>query len=1088
MSEDKKPLRDPYEFYDEYEIEDIHTGETYHYNDKPAAFGLIGGGLALLACLIIVALMGVIYHRDKRSVPLSHLVMACIGVLAAALCAGVCVMTKGAMAKRGNINHMLLAIGLIAALIFFAYFLASSVYIFMYRPFHYSAMTAKYNNRTEWDDTFGNNWTFEDGWGEDRRIIWWVVFFGLVATVGFLIAAICLWLLSQFPVQSARLALGAACFAGVLLGLFAIDYLWTARKELSGYATRNMNHRLLLTLLVLLAVGVFLLFVNAILNMLKKRVGHFVLGILLIIFLFIFICVLGLVLRDLRKRQFSTIKDNSNCAAILDSLHEDDIKDACPQKYLTGTCTKEFLVRRWERGSDSAFLNPGCCQSINSRLLWNLYIVGCLSLLFATAVLVAIAFDLYLSDPSEYLEFADKKFGLFELVFVVLCLLALIAFGFYWGFRPDDKELRQNGNNPNVVSSGYLNNVEGYEAGDYEVVDLHKVYNDSIPDSAFGHEDYKSNSANATGINDSDKSVDSNDWFTTSNSILTLKDDPSICQANWKCGFRLGILAKNGQFRNYSATNKNLGSERARSLFFNDSNSNNDFILLFGSADELNKVLRGLSVSSTDISQDTTVIFNGEQLNLDDLDSLGLKNGENLSNVTLTSTGASFNLDNSYEVKGFSSNRECYYNNSCQSDLVCVSNGQKQCKKAFVFYPNDGLIDVLIPLKVLNKDGNQVDYNESSIRSTSYYTYNGKKVFINNVGLKNANATFKVPNPVKSGVVLDINLFDKANHYLPVSQRHHIPIRSANPYITEDVLLLTKNGKGCVGEADVNKCFNDAKLSYTDIEVLVKDGETGEEQDNLDIKLYSGQTLDKYLSKDETNEHGYASFENVAYDNYTIVFEGNDEYQAAKEAVLLQSEKDGSVTLLLNKADSSNVVLEQYISNGDVDRDLVLSVVSYGTEQCRKSGAKDCMKSCKVDPLNKYCAYATFETDVQKNRSGYEKIDIEKFTVSYYLVYLRDSPKYTQTCSANKSAETAYYPKSKTTLRSLNYDWQSERKLANTNVNYQTLYCFTGWGMNSKKAYRKNTGSKEPTAADCASLYPSSSDFNVGKLQDANNK
>lgn len=66
--EAKKPLKENYDFYDDYDIEDIDTGENYNYDDSSCKWGLIGGGLALLACLVIVGLMGAIYHRDKNAV------------------------------------------------------------------------------------------------------------------------------------------------------------------------------------------------------------------------------------------------------------------------------------------------------------------------------------------------------------------------------------------------------------------------------------------------------------------------------------------------------------------------------------------------------------------------------------------------------------------------------------------------------------------------------------------------------------------------------------------------------------------------------------------------------------------------------------------------------------------------------------------------------------------------------------------------------------------------------------------------------------------------------------------------------------
>lgn len=199
--------------------------------------------------------------------------------------------------------------------------------------------------------------------------------------------------------------LGAACFAGVVLGCFALDRLWTAKNYFGNYAFKDMEHNLLNGILLALIIAIVLFTLNAILNIFKKRAGHFIFGILLIVFLFIFICLLGLVLRDLRKRQFQQIQKPHNCANLIDSFHQDDIKDACDNKYLSTQCTKPFLRAKWETDGSAGFINPQCCQSVNNYLLWPLYICGIFSLLLIAATLVAIACNFYLSDKSEYLEF-----------------------------------------------------------------------------------------------------------------------------------------------------------------------------------------------------------------------------------------------------------------------------------------------------------------------------------------------------------------------------------------------------------------------------------------------------------------------------------------------------------------------------------------------------------------------------------------------------------------------------------------------------------------------------------------------------------
>ena len=46
----------------------------------------------------------------------------------------------------------------------FGYFLASSVYIFMYRPFHFGYLIKTHNNKEDWEDTF-DDWSYNEAWG-----------------------------------------------------------------------------------------------------------------------------------------------------------------------------------------------------------------------------------------------------------------------------------------------------------------------------------------------------------------------------------------------------------------------------------------------------------------------------------------------------------------------------------------------------------------------------------------------------------------------------------------------------------------------------------------------------------------------------------------------------------------------------------------------------------------------------------------------------------------------------------------------------------------------------------------------------------
>lgn len=85
--------------------------------------------------------------------------------------------------------------------------------------------------------------------------------------------------------------------------------------------------------------------------------------------------------------------------------------------------------------------------------------------------------------------------------------------------------------------------------------------------------------------------------------------------------------------------------------------------------------------------------------------------------------------------------------------------------------------------------------------------------------LNNNTLHFDVPKPVRSDVGISVNLNDTDDHYIPAAEYYTIPIHSATPYQTDELLLLTKDGKGCVGSTNVAQCFANKKIAYADIDI-----------------------------------------------------------------------------------------------------------------------------------------------------------------------------------------------------------------------------------------------------------------------------
>ncbi len=1004
---EKTPLKEDYNYYDDYDIEDINTGETRHGTDASGAgIGLLGGGLALLACLVMVALTAVIFHRDMSHLPLCHLIMVCLGVLIAAFGIFMCLQARKAEKNNTEPNHMLMGIAFFLCMMMLGYCVASAFFFYMFRPFHHCHLVKKHVNGTEWNDTFGSNWTFEDGWGEDRRILWWITFFTVVAAVGFLILAIVLWKMTKYKVQMARIILGLACLAGVILACFALDYLWTSRTMYENYVFRAMNHKLFTALIVLLVVIVVLLLANAIWNVLHKRSGHFVLGTVLLVVLFIFACILGLILRDLRQRQLKSANNPQKCAALLDALHQDDIKDSCPNKYLSGQCTKSYLVSKWESKGEAAFLNPGCCGPTQCWSDYPLFLASKFCFLLIACLIIAIAMNYFLSDTSEYLDFSDKSSRLFEIICVVGIVLTLIAFGFYFGFRPSDKVPRTNSSSP-LAQTNIYGGIKQYEDKSFTPVDLPKVYDGTVPESVYY------NPAINSGPTITQKRRLALSQLKTKDQIMTFKLD---CGTKPNCGGRFGVLAINGKFPLYT-NHKNVGTKQARHLFFDDQNINDDFMMVHGTQAELNALVANLYVTPHKLEGETDVVFNGERIaDLTKLDNLGLKSSESPKSVTLTSSGKVFNdfVAQNYKIVSHKSNPACYATNSCVSSLVCFELAtHTNCRKAFRFLKQTGSTQVTLPLTVTDANGKVVNYSENGVRATAFYTYNGRQYNISPINLVGNKLVFDVPKPVSGSVPVTLNISDANGHYLPTSRSFSVSQHSDSKMSIQTQKLLTSDGKGCVGAKDVNACWAAKQSKFTSIEVKAVDSDDLSAVEDIPVKLYSGVDGSKFVASKNSNDLGYATFENAAYDYYTVKFDGNDTFLPTSQQIPVQSDIQGDATLYLHKRSSTSAVIEQYVNNsGTQDQDLALSITSH-------SGT-----TCKVDPLSKYCGYSHYMNDIGRNTSGYERVKIDKFTTSHYLAMLQSSPAYSGTCGAADISKYQYYPGNEnTTLRSLGYQW-----------------------------------------------------------------
>lgn len=74
-----------------------------------------------------------------------------------------------------------------------------------------------------------------------------------------------------------------------------------------------------------------------------------------------------------------------------------------------------------------------------------------------------------------------------------------------------------------------------------------------------------------------------------------------------------------------------------------------------------------------------------------------------------------------------------------------------------------------------------------------------------------------------------------------------MPVHSPSPYQADELLLLTKDGKGCVGTTDPNACFASKTLKYSNVDILVKDADSGLSLQGIPITMASGMSSSKLV-------------------------------------------------------------------------------------------------------------------------------------------------------------------------------------------------------------------------------------------------
>lgn len=143
---------------------------------------------------------------------------------------------------------------------------------------------------------------------------------------------------------------------------------------------------------------------NLVLNIVKKRVLYFILGILLLMLGLGYAVKLSYNLRLYRAAMEPGVSVTDSALSDLNSFHQQDFDGVCG-KYIEGdSCKKTFNVVKFESRMEKAALNPACARGIRDHIYNTFFLAAVFGLFGVVFTGVVVACDFYLSDTSEFME------------------------------------------------------------------------------------------------------------------------------------------------------------------------------------------------------------------------------------------------------------------------------------------------------------------------------------------------------------------------------------------------------------------------------------------------------------------------------------------------------------------------------------------------------------------------------------------------------------------------------------------------------------------------------------------------------------
>lgn len=960
--------------YDDLERRDLLSGEPRYLEDelRNATFAMIFGALAAVFLIISLVMAWVLYSRERTRTFLWHAIILIFALLSAGLCAAWGAMSLSSIKVGRPPQTFLTGLVFVVAMIFAVYLFVESIWLVLYRPIHFNYLLGLFSDNETWNKRMIRDSNFDQGWKTDRRMMWWVVFFNIAAGLCFSFCAYATRSVAISRFNLTKLALYVA-LVWATFSCFMVVY-WVEESYEYQDAFPTVVTRPQLYLLKVIAIcTIVLVALNAVINLLQNRFGFFVISALELIALLIFICVACQILRQVRQYAFTEQSVKQGCIPTMISVHENDIERWCISggKYLpAGTsCTKSYMVSRWEGSSEPRALNPSCCGMAKFFYLypfmlagyWSLYVIACLG--------IAIACNIYLADSNEYLNYSHASKGIVDYIGVALVFLIILGWSIYFLARKPNKLTNPTNSNMNSFIDPINNRIDAYTAVPPTIITNAQKAAAANPDG--------------DGCYAYDPSTHPVPSFSTDNTKTT-------CITVNDCVERVSLLINGGKLKTGSFSTgqgPNQGTVLGRQNFFDGcTNSNSDYSLYYGTKDQIVNFFAQARICPNDDAstvKPTVKLFQDQQKKTD-VQTTGLLTTEAFSNPVLgnfdqATCGTGYSTVPAGAVMSSVCSGNCKVKFDSTSDMTLYN------LKGKLFYTTTSTNTDINPEVVVSA------YKGSRKIGGAYTLVTGGIFSINDI-----------PKYKGTTYTLTLKATDSTGRFQDKVVDIVVPkdTGSDTEIPAGSIRLTTKDGSVCA--AGNTTCINAQALSFGQIAVTTMDstnatvGMPSVPASAMKVQALRGHSISGVPSGlTTTGADGNGAITNLAYGSYMLIA-NNTGYRPELLPVDLQ-EKNMVVRPFVLKPtnDANDMRVSAFFNDKDVDFDLYLTMKS------------DKEATCTVSPTNKYCPYTGDVNDIAFG-TGEESILVKQLSVSNYMAYISPAAAYGTSCANSDVYETNY--------------------------------------------------------------------------------